>query len=77
MHRRHASLLIGGITLIHASTACAYVGPTLGLGVIGTVLAVIAVTLLSLAAFVIMPIRRLLKKSKQNDVPDSDLSDKN
>ena len=72
MHRSQASLFLGGIALIHAPTASAYVGPTLGLGVIATVLAIIAVTLLSLAAFVVLPIRRLLKKSKRKSAPDPD-----
>jgi uncharacterized membrane protein len=65
MNRTRACLPLTILTLLYAPGAVAYVGPTLGLGVVGTVLAVIAVALLSLAAFVIMPIRRMMKKSKK------------
>ena len=53
------------LILVYPSESLAYVGPSLGLGVVGTLLTVTAVTLLSLFAFVITPIRRYLKKRKQ------------
>ena len=74
MTRAHASLIPGVLALTWAPESLAYVGPSLGLGVIGTVIAVIAVTGLSLFAFVITPIQRYLKKRKavvETDKPDS------
>ena len=54
------------LLLVYPSETLAYIGPSLGLGVVGTLLAVIAVALLSLFAFVITPIRRYLKKRRQS-----------
>ena len=52
------------------TAASAYVGPALGLGVVGTVIAVVVVALLSLVAFVLLPIRRMIRKSKQKPGDD-------
>ena len=65
MLRLHPRILLAVCLLLPSPGALAYVGPTLGLGVVGTVVAVIAVALLSLAAFVILPLRRLLRKSRK------------
>jgi uncharacterized membrane protein len=70
MSRAGACIILTGLTLQFSSAAQAYVGPTLGLGVIGTVFAVLAVALLSLTAFVILPIRRMLAKSKKKTADD-------
>ena len=59
------------LTLVYPTESLAYVGPSLGLGVIGTLLAVVAVTLLSLFAFVVTPIRRYLKKRRQASAPEN------
>ena len=65
MFRTAFNKLIPGIALVFPVSASAYMGPTLGLGVVGTVIAVVGVLLLSLFAFVFVPIRRMLKKTKQ------------
>ena len=74
MNRASACIILGGSTLVVSTAASAYMGPALGLGVIGTVLAVVAVSLLSLVAFVVLPIRRMIRKSKQKSADgDSDI----
>ena len=74
MNRASACIILGGSTLVVSTAASAYMGPALGLGVIGTVLAVVAVSLLSLVAFVVLPIRRMIRKSKQKPADgDSDI----
>ena len=70
MNRASACIILGGSTLVVSTVASAYMGPALGLGVIGTVLAVVVVSLLSLVAFVILPIRRMIRKSKQTSADD-------
>ena len=70
MNRASACIILGGSTLVASTAASAYMGPALGLGVIGTVFAVVAVSLLSLVAFVVLPIRRKIRKSKQKSVAD-------
>ena len=74
MNRVSACIILGGSTLGVSTAASAYMGPALGLGVIGTVLAVVGVSLLSLVAFVVLPIRRMIRKSKQKSADgDSDI----
>ena len=70
MNRASACSILYATCLLFSSAAQAYIGPTLGLGVIGTLFAVIAVVLLSLTAFVILPIRRMLGKSKKKNAED-------
>ena len=72
MNRATAYIILSGIALMFSAEALAYMGPTFGLGIVGTVVAVIAVSLLSLFAFVVIPIRRMLKKKKTNN-EDPDL----
>ena len=67
MHRFTGIVLVFSLGLAFSLSAQAYVGPTLGLGIIGTVIAVLAVALLSLIAFVVLPIRRMLKKPRRGD----------
>ena len=71
MNRASACIILGGGTLVVSTTATAYMGPALGLGVVGTVLAVVAVSLLSLVAFVVLPIRRMIRKSKPKPTDDN------
>lgn len=74
MNRASACIIFGGSALVVSTAASAYMGPALGLGVIGTLLAIVAVSLLSLVAFVVLPIRRMIRKSKQkSDDADSDI----
>ena len=44
--------------------ALAYIGPGAGLGVIGTVVALIGAVLLAIVGFVWYPVKRMLKKRK-------------
>lgn len=52
---------------LFASTAQAYIGPGLGVGTIGVILGVLASIFLAIFAVVWYPIKRLLKKRKQQD----------
>lgn len=52
-------IVLAFIALFVAPPASAYLGPALGLGVVGTVVAIIVVALLSLLSFVVLPLRRL------------------
>ena len=66
-------LIFSGLVLMLPTGAPAYMGPTLGLGIVGTVIAVVVVLLLSLFAFVFVPIRRMLRKTRQKSLDkDSD-----
>ena len=51
--------------------ASAYMGPTLGLGIIGTIIAIVVVLLLSLFSFVIMPLRRWRNRNRQQDAAEN------
>ena len=50
--------------LIMPAKALAYTGPTLGLGIVGSLLAILAVLLLSLFSFVVQPLRRRWRRSR-------------
>ena len=49
------------------SPAQAYIGPGAGLGAIGTVLALFGAILLAIVGFIWYPVKRMLKKRKQQD----------
>lgn len=51
--------------LLLATDAAAYMGPSLGLGIVGTVIAILLLALLSVFSFVYLPIRKLVRKSRQ------------
>lgn len=73
MNRATFILMFSSLMLTLPAGAQAYVGPTLGLGIVGTVIAVVVVLLLSLFAFIFVPIRRMLRKTKQKSFDeDSD-----
>lgn len=62
---RPLTFLFFALTLTFASTdAHAYVGPGLGLGALGAVLAVVVSVFVGLAAIVWYPIKRRMKKRK-------------
>ena len=63
-----ASFLASTAALLPAP-ALAYTGPTLGLGIVGSVLAILAVLVLSLFAFVVQPLRRRWRRSRGNAGP--------
>ena len=50
------------------SNAYAYVGPGLGLGVIGAVFGAIAAVLLAVVGIIWYPIKRLLRKSNSKEM---------
>lgn len=47
------------------TTLHAYMGPTLGLGVIGAIVVAVIVFLLSIFSFVVIPIRKMLRNAKK------------
>ncbi len=58
----------GAISLLAwPGVASAYLGPTLGFGVIGTIIAIVAVLLLSLFSFVVMPLRRWRNRKRRGE----------
>ena len=57
-------ILMSICALVFSVDAAAYMGPTFGLGIVGTIIAIVAVSLLSLFAFIILPVRKMLRKSK-------------
>ncbi len=72
MFRASFRFLLTGIALLLPAVAQAYMGPALGLGIVGTVIAIVAVLLLSLFAFVFVPIRRLFRSRRKNVDQDAD-----
>lgn len=65
MNRAMLILIFSGLALALPTGAPAYMGPTLGLGIVGTVIAIVAVLLLSVFAFIVAPVRRMLRKKQQ------------
>ena len=63
-------ILSGSLMLAVSASAEAYLGPALGLGIIGTVISIVVVLLLSLFAFIFVPIRRMFGKTKQKSADD-------
>lgn len=60
-------MLLGWVALsamLAPVPALAYIGPGAGLGVIGTVVALIGAVLLAIVGFVWYPVKRMLKKRK-------------
>ncbi|MBF0370651.1 MAG: hypothetical protein HQL52_14460 [Magnetococcales bacterium] len=59
-------LLMGGVACFTwASPAYAYVGPGAGLGMVGSLVAVVVAVVLGVVGFVLYPIRLIMKKRKQ------------
>ncbi|MEM7564892.1 MAG: hypothetical protein AAF353_17860 [Pseudomonadota bacterium] len=52
--------------LVFSANADAYIGPTLGLGVIGTAISILAILILSVFAFIVIPIKKRLRKSDKS-----------
>ena len=73
--RPAGSLLIITILLVVPLPALAYLGPVLGLGVIGSVIAVIVVAFLSGFSFIYLPIRNWLDRNRKNRDGDADPQD--
>ena len=58
------------ILLAWPAAALAYMGPTLGFGIVGTIIALVVVLLLSLFSFVVMPLRRRRDRNRREDPAD-------
>ncbi len=75
MSTRRSAFLITAPGLLGAlawpGAASAYMGPTLGLGIIGTIIAIVVVLLLSLFSFVVMPLRRWRNRNRQQDAAEN------
>lgn len=65
MNRATLIPIFSALALALPTSAPAYMGPTLGLGIVATVVAVVALLLLSVFAFIVAPIRRMLRKKQQ------------
>lgn len=66
LHLAIPACLACATALLAPATALAYTGPTLGLGLVGSVLAILAVLLLSLFSFVVQPLRRRWRRSRDD-----------
>jgi len=65
MIRKQAALLSFLVAaLLTAGPAAAYMGPGAGLGMIGSLVAVIGAVLIALLGIVILPVRMILKKRR-------------
>ena len=58
-------ILIALAALAVPGTALAYMGPGAGLGMIGSLVAVIGAVLIALLGIVILPVRMILKKRRK------------
>lgn len=58
------------VSILYTAPALAYVGPGAGLTVIGSILAIFAAIFLAIAGFVWYPIRRMIRKRKNNGGKD-------
>jgi len=58
------------VSIFYTAPALAYVGPGAGLTVIGSILAIFAAIFLAIAGFVWYPIRRMIRKRKNNGSKD-------
>ncbi len=66
MIRKQAALLSFFVgALLIAGPAAAYMGPGAGLGMIGSLVAVIGAVLIALLGIVILPVRMILKKRRK------------
>jgi len=66
MIRKQAALLsVFVAALLAAGPAAAYMGPGAGLGMIGSLVAVIGAVLIALLGIVILPVRMILKKRRK------------
>lgn len=66
MIRKQAALLsVFVAALLAAGPAAAYMGPGAGLGMIGSLVAVIGAVLIAVLGIVILPVRMILKKRRK------------
>ena len=69
---RHLAVIFALSSLFIASPAAAYLGPGAGLGMIGSLIAVIIVALLVVLGLVIYPVRMLRKRRRQATTDDDE-----
>ena len=67
---RHLSVIVF-VLLLAPTSAQAYLGPVLGLGVIGSIIAMVVVGFLSVFSFIYLPIRKLFRRDKADSEADS------
>jgi hypothetical protein len=65
IHKQAALLGFFVGALLIAAPAAAYMGPGAGLGMIGSLVAVIGAVLIALLGIVILPVRMILKKRRK------------
>lgn len=58
------------LLLLISGSASAYIGPGAGIPILGSLFGLIATVILVIAAILFWPIRKLLKKRKQNSESD-------
>lgn len=63
------------ISVVQTNIACAYVGPGLGLGVIGSIFGVIVAVFLAFAGVIWYPLKRMLRKLKASGAEGSNSSE--
>jgi len=56
-------------TMLAAGPALAYLGPGAGLGMLGSLVAVIGAVLLAIFGLLILPVRMILKKRRRQATP--------
>ena len=60
------------LTLVFSSSVCAYTGPGLGLGLLGTIVGVLFSVLLAVLAIFWYPLKRMLKGNKSGAEEEED-----
>lgn len=68
---RRCTYLVGLICVLFPVASIAYVGPGAGLGMIGSLIAVIVAVLVAVTGLFILPIRLLLKRLRRSGNRDS------
>lgn len=69
--------LPAAIILLFPVTSQAYVGPGAGLGMIGSLVAVVVAVLVAIAGLIILPIRLLMKRRKPASEEKQEVMDSN
>ena len=73
----HPQLTVVAISLLLLlpTSAQAYLGPVLGLGVIGSIIAMVVVGFLSVFSFIYLPLRKFLRRDSADDDSEADSQD--
>lgn len=66
MMRKHAALLAFFLAaLLASSPAAAYMGPGAGLGMIGSLFAVVGAVIIAVLGIIVLPVRMIMKKRRK------------